>query len=103
MPNDVADQRTRRLPRFLGRKASRPVRVLSIDGGGIRGILAAMVLAELERRADKPIADLFDFIAGTFTGGLVALGLTVPGEDGQPRYSARQVMKLYEVFGPKVF
>ena len=103
MPNDVTDQRTSRLPRFLGRKASRPVRVLSIDGGGIRGILATMVLTELERRTDKPIADLFDFIAGTSTGGLAALGLTVPGEDGRPRYTARQVMKLYEVFGPKVF
>ncbi|MDX1574994.1 MAG: patatin-like phospholipase family protein, partial [Kiloniellales bacterium] len=78
-------------------------RVLSIDGGGIRGILAASGLALLQRRADRQIADLFDFIAGTSTGGLVALGLTVPGEDGQPRYSARQVMKLYEVFGPKVF
>ena len=46
MPNDVIEQRQSRLPRFLGRKASRPVRVLAIDGGGIRGILAAMVLAE---------------------------------------------------------
>jgi patatin-like phospholipase/acyl hydrolase len=103
MPNDATDQRTSRLPRFLGRKASRPVRVLSIDGGGIRGILATMVLTELERRTDKPIADLFDFIAGTSTGGLVALGLTVPGDDGRPRYTARQIMKLYEVFGPRVF
>ncbi len=103
MPNDVADQRTSRLPRFLGRKASRPVRVLCIDGGGIRGILATMVLAELERRTDKPIADMFDLIAGTSTGSLVALGLTVPGDDGRPRFTARQVMKLYEVFGPKVF
>jgi hypothetical protein len=103
VPNDVADQRTSRLPRFLGRKASRPVRVLCIDGGGIRGILATMVLAELERRTDKPIADMFDLIAGTSTGSLVALGLTVPGDDGRPRFTARQVMKLYEVFGPKVF
>lgn len=103
MPNDVTDQRTSRLPRFLGGKASRPVRVLCIDGGGIRGILATMVLTELERRTDKPIADLFDFIAGTSTGGLAALGLTVPGDDGRPRYTARQVMKLYEMFGPKVF
>ncbi len=103
MPNDVTDHRSSRLPRFLARKASRPVRILTIDGGGIRGILAAMVLSELERRTEKPIADLFDLIAGTSTGGLVALGLTMPGDDGRPRYTARQVMKLYEVFGPKVF
>lgn len=103
MPNDVTSHRTRRLPRFLGRRASRPVRILSIDGGGIRGILAAMALTELERRTDRPIADLFDLIAGTSTGALIALGLTVPDANGRPRYTARQVAKLYEVFGPKVF
>ena len=41
----------------------RPFRVLAIDGGGIRGILPAMVLADLERRTNRPIIDLFDMIA----------------------------------------
>ncbi len=79
------------------------MRVLCIDGGGIRGILAAMVLAELERLSGRPTAELFDLIAGTSTGSLVALGLSMPDSDGKARYSARQVMNLYELFGPKVF
>jgi uncharacterized protein len=50
-------------------------RLLSIDGGGIRGVLPAMVLAELERMASAPCAHLFDMIAGTSTGGIIACGL----------------------------
>ncbi|MEE8225941.1 MAG: patatin-like phospholipase family protein [Kiloniellales bacterium] len=104
MRNDVTETRTSlRLPRLLGRRNSRPLRILSIDGGGIRGLLPVMVLAELERRTDKPIADMFDFIAGTSTGALLALGLTVPDEAGRPRYSARQILTLFEEYGPKVF
>ncbi len=55
-----------------------PVRVLAIDGGGIRGIIPASVLVELERVSGRPIAEMFDIIAGTSTGGILALGLTVP-------------------------
>ncbi|HEY3086686.1 MAG TPA: patatin-like phospholipase family protein [Jatrophihabitantaceae bacterium] len=51
------------------------VRVLSIDGGGMRGIIPAMILAEIERRTKRPIAKLFDLITGTSTGGIIALGL----------------------------
>ncbi len=55
----------------------RPFRILSIDGGGICGILPAAVLSELELRflGGKSIADYFDLIAGTSTGGIIALGL----------------------------
>jgi len=42
---------------------------LSLDGGGIRGILPCMVLAKIERLTQEPIADLFDVMAGTSTGG----------------------------------
>jgi uncharacterized protein len=57
--------------------ADRPFRILSIDGGGICGILPAAVLAELERRylGGESIAQHFDMIAGTSTGGIIALGL----------------------------
>ena len=54
--------------------------ILSIDGGGIRGIIPAMVLADIERRTGRRIAELFDLIAGTSTGGVLALGLSVPEE-----------------------
>lgn len=55
----------------------RPFRILSIDGGGICGILPASVLAELERRYldGRSVAGYFDMIAGTSTGGIIALGL----------------------------
>jgi predicted acylesterase/phospholipase RssA len=81
----------------------RPFRLLAIDGGGIRGILPAMVLADLERRTNRPIIDLFDMIVGTSTGGLIALALACPGEAGRPRHTARDVIRLYEMEGKRVF
>jgi len=54
-------------------------KVLSIDGGGIRGIIPAMILAEIERRTGKLTSELFDLVAGTSTGGILALGLTKRG------------------------
>ena len=53
---------------------ARPVKILSIDGGGIRGIIPALLLSEIERQTQRPIAELFDLIAGTSTGGILALG-----------------------------
>ncbi|MEN6606575.1 MAG: patatin, partial [Bryobacteraceae bacterium] len=44
---------------------SRTIRILSIDGGGIRGVIPAMVLAEIEKATERPIAESFDLIAGT--------------------------------------
>jgi patatin-like phospholipase/acyl hydrolase len=81
----------------------RLIKVLSIDGGGIRGIIPAMVLAEIERRCSKPIAKIFDLIAGTSTGGILALGLTKPNGKSQPQYSAEKLIKLYENKGKQIF
>ena len=83
--------------------ARRPLRILAIDGGGIRGILPAMVLSDLERRTNRPIIDLFDLIVGTSTGGLVALALSCPDAEGKPRHTARDIIRLYEVEGKRVF
>src|SRR3954453_6773493 len=77
--------------------------VLSVDGGGIRGVIPAMVLADLEERTGKHTADLFDLIAGTSTGGIIALALTVPGEDGKPRWTANDLVSLYLTEGPRIF
>ncbi len=60
------------------------VKILAIDGGGIRGIIPATVLAEIERRTGARIADLFDLVAGTSTGGILALGLVKPDSSGRP-------------------
>ena len=78
-------------------------KVLSIDGGGIRGIIPAMVLAGIERRTGKWTAEVFDLVAGTSTGGILALGLTKPGRDGEPQYSAERLIELYETEGRKIF
>ncbi len=79
------------------------VKVLSIDGGGIRGLIPALVLAEIERRTGRPTAELFDLIAGTSTGGILACGLTRPGPDGKPLHSADALAGLYRTEGPKIF
>jgi patatin-like phospholipase/acyl hydrolase len=79
------------------------MKVLSIDGGGIRGLIPAMLLAEIERRTGRPTADLFDLIAGTSTGGILACGLTRPGPDGRPMHSAEELAELYRTEGPRIF
>jgi uncharacterized protein len=79
------------------------VKVLSIDGGGIRGIIPASVLAEIERRLEAPIAEKFDLIAGTSTGGIIALGLTRPGSSGKPAHAAQDLVELYKSEGSTIF
>jgi len=78
-------------------------RILSIDGGGIRGIIPAMVLAEIEKTTNKPIADLFDLIAGTSTGGILACGLTAPDDHGRPKYTASALLAMYVDHGREIF
>ncbi|MBK8983022.1 MAG: patatin-like phospholipase family protein [Ignavibacteria bacterium] len=78
-------------------------KILTIDGGGIRGVLPARILHEIEKRTKKPIAELFDLIAGTSTGGILALCLTKPDSKGNPRYKALDILKLYEEEGKKIF
>jgi patatin-like phospholipase/acyl hydrolase len=79
------------------------VRILAIDGGGIRGLIPAVVLADLERRTGRRTAQLFDLIAGTSTGGILACGLTRPGADGAPAFTAADLIGLYESEGPEIF
>ena len=74
------------------------MRVLAIDGGGIRGLIPALVLAELERRAGRRVFELFDLIAGTSTGGILACALCAP--DPLP---AEEVAAIYEEEGPAIF
>jgi patatin-like phospholipase/acyl hydrolase len=74
------------------------MKVLAIDGGGIRGLIPALVLAEIEQRTGRPISSLFDLVAGTSTGAILACGLTRP----QPM-SAEQLAAIYEEEGPQIF
>ncbi|KAA8531732.1 hypothetical protein F0562_006551 [Nyssa sinensis] len=85
------------------------VTVLSIDGGGIRGIIPGTLLGRLEsllQKLDGPsarIADYFDVIAGTSTGGLVTTMLTAPNKDNRPMYAAKDINSFYLEHGPKIF
>lgn len=71
-------------------------KILSIDGGGIKGLYSASVLARIEEKTGKRITDHFDMICGTSTGGLIALGLA-------SGMSAQSLSDLYFEKGNKIF
>ncbi len=77
--------------------------ILSVDGGGIRGIIPAIILAEIEKRARKPIAEIFDLVAGTSTGGIVIAGLCKKDKQGNPQYSANDLVEFYQEYGSYIF
>ncbi|KAM1134041.1 hypothetical protein ACFX13_043995 [Malus domestica] len=85
------------------------VTVLSIDGGGIRGIIPGTILSFLESELQKldgegaRLADYFDVIAGTSTGGLVTAMLTTPDEHDRPLFSAKDINAFYLEHCPKIF
>jgi patatin-like phospholipase/acyl hydrolase len=78
-------------------------KILSLDGGGIRGMIGATILTEIERRIGQGIASSFDLITGTSTGGVLSLFLCMPDEGGQPKYKAEQAMAMYRDRGPDFF
>jgi len=69
-------------------------RVLALDGGGIRGLIPAHVLEEIETHMGRPISEMFDLVAGTSTGGILALGLTKPDENRKPQFTASDMCDL---------
>ena len=71
-------------------------KILSIDGGGIKGVFPASFLASIEEATGKKISDYFDLIVGTSTGGIIVLGFGMG-------YSAKQMLQFYEELGPNVF
>lgn len=73
-------------------------RILSIDGGGIRGVFPAAYLAEIEKRflGGASIANHFDMIAGTSTGGIIALALA-------HGMTAQQALSIYVERGERIF
>ncbi|KAL6654177.1 hypothetical protein ACP70R_007642 [Stipagrostis hirtigluma subsp. patula] len=87
----------------------RLITVLSIDGGGIRGLIPATIIACLEAKLqeldgpDARIADYFDVIAGTSTGALVTAMLAAPDENRRPLFAAKDVTDFYLENGPKIF
>lgn len=78
-------------------------KVLSVDGGGIRGEVPAANLADFEAQVGLPCAQIFDLIAGTSTGGILAAGLAHSADGKTPTYSAAQLAALYVDHGAEIF
>ncbi|KAM2273618.1 hypothetical protein ACFX1S_043532 [Malus domestica] len=85
------------------------ITVLSIDGGGIRGLIPGTILAFLESELQKldgedaRLADYFDVISGTSTGGLLTAMLTTPDENNRPVFAAKDIKDFYLTETPKIF
>ena len=96
-------------PETMNTKARPKYKILSIDGGGIRGIIPALILSEIERRTQKPIFSLFDLITGTSSGGILALGLTKPRLTSDlsdlpvAEYTAEDLLQLFLEYGVEIF
>lgn len=91
---------------------AKKIRILSIDGGGIRGIIPGVILMQIEKtiqlRTGNPsakIADYFDFFAGTSTGGILVGIYLCPDPDNptKARFTAEQAVELYLRRGPVIF
>jgi patatin-like phospholipase/acyl hydrolase len=78
-------------------------KILSIDGGGIRGLIPALVLSEIESKTGKAVADCFDLIAGTSTGGILTLGFARNDGNGKPEYTAKDLADIYQSRGKDIF
>jgi patatin-like phospholipase/acyl hydrolase len=83
----------------------RLIKILSIDGGGVRGIIPALILENLESRLKKKkhLSECFDVMAGASTGGLIVLMLNKQNATGNPQYTASFIAKFYKTFGEHVF
>lgn len=90
----------------------RKIRVLSIDGGGIRGIIPAKIMIKIEellqeysKNPNTRISDYFDLIAGTSTGSILAGLYLCPDGFGSThsKYSAKEVLDLYLAHGGEMF
>lgn len=88
---------------------SKKIRILSLDGGGIRGIITCVILKYIEeqlQKLDNPtakIGDYFDLIAGTSTGGILASILLFPDNDNKAKYSVETALDLYAKRGETIF
>jgi predicted acylesterase/phospholipase RssA len=101
--NDLFSARNKPIPQPGERAMPGVVRILSLDGGGIRGLLSAQVLLNLAKalgREGQEFAESFHMIAGTSTGGIMAAGLCAPG---QAKHKPADLVALYRDQGAKIF
>jgi len=85
-------------------------KILSIDGGGIRGIIPGQILVSLEKKLQDKLGDrnarigeYFDMVAGTSTGAILASAYVCPNENSKPKYSAKEAVDIYIEEGDEIF
>jgi len=86
--------------------ANNTIIILAIDGGGIRGIIPAYILNQMEQTMGMPCYKLFDIIGGTSTGGILSGGLTTPntnGSNGTLPFTAAELLDIYKNKGASIF
>ena len=74
----------------------KPFKILSVDGGGIKGLYSSSILEHLERKFNGNCSDYFDLLCGTSTGGLIVVALSL-------KISAGEVSKIIEKHGHEIF
>src|SRR5688572_1380591 len=77
-------------------EAERRFQVLALDGGGLKGLFSAAILAGIEADLGHPVEEHFDLVAGTSTGGVIALGLGVGVRPSE-------IVEFYAKEGPGIF
>ncbi|MEO5644416.1 MAG: patatin-like phospholipase family protein [Bacteroidia bacterium] len=82
---------------------SKPFLILSMDGGGLRGIVPVLILQKIEAITGKRIRDMFHLLAGTSTGGLIACALSVSDDGTKPLYNLQDVADMYINHGKEIF
>ncbi|UJR11111.1 hypothetical protein I4U23_015293 [Adineta vaga] len=87
------------------KKDYRSYNILSIDGGGIRGIIPAIWLSKLEHRTNRSCSSMFQMMAGTSTGAIIAAGLSLPkaGSLTEPDINALKLVEIYKTHGEHIF
>ncbi|KAL9653210.1 hypothetical protein ABK040_009516 [Willaertia magna] len=78
------------------RKKDKTIKVLTLDGGGVAGVISCQILMEIEKQTGKKIYEMFDYIAGTSTGGIISFLL-------HKGNNAKHVKDLYTTLGKRIF
>ena len=90
--------------KFIKKIDEGPVNVLSIDGGGVRGIIPAAFLEKLEQKTQRPVSELFDLTVGTSTGAILSLGLTTPKSGTLNEFrTANEMVDIYKQLSSEIF
>ncbi len=79
------------------------VRILSINGGGVRTLIPLHVLIYIEEKSGKRIGELFDIIVGSSSGGIIAVALSTPDKDNNYKFRAVDLLNNFEKTGKNIF